>query len=118
MVKTAQIPWADSVEMRLDLVKIILVKIKKDKKLICMRVIQADEILEKIVQSKPVEYKNVIVEGDLDLSKLKKDEDGKFRIRSSIKIENSDILGIVNIENTAIPVSANFKSTKFEQNNN
>jgi len=34
------------------------------------RVVQAEEILKKIELGQPVEYDNVIVEGDLDLSRL------------------------------------------------
>ena len=34
------------------------------------RVVQAEEILKKIELGQPVEYDNVIVEGDLDLSGL------------------------------------------------
>ena len=35
-----------------------------------MRVVQAQEILDKIERGEPVEYDHVIVEGDLDLGKV------------------------------------------------
>lgn len=88
--------------------------------------IKADEILEKIEDGKPVEYENIIIFGDLDLSRLDLPE-GKNRkkiIESIIKIEYSVIKGdvffgraifskLVDFDGTVFTKAANFSDSLF-----
>ena len=79
------------------------------------RIIDAGEILKKIEQGQPVEYNNVIVKGDLDLSLLHNMERsaGRVSINSPIKIANSVILGHVVINKVALEDAIDFSGTKF-----
>ena len=96
------------------------------------RVVQAEEILKKIELGQPVEYDNVIVVGDLDLSGLNltkvpvkrthMDEthhvglpDYEIIVASPISITNSVIQGSVNLNGTAFQNATNFQGTKFEE---
>ena len=95
-----------------------------------MRVVKAEEILEKIELGEPVEYNNVIVEEDLDLSGLalpretvKLTEDMKILgiaeyevifIVSPIFIRNSIIKGSVNFNRIAFQNAIDFSGTRFE----
>jgi uncharacterized protein YjbI with pentapeptide repeats len=74
-------------------------------------VVQAMGIIAKIERSEPVNYNNVIIEGDLDISKfdLPKERD----ITSPIKITNSIIYGSVNLSNTILQELINFRNTEF-----
>ena len=79
------------------------------------RIIDAGEILKKIEQGQPVEYNNVIVKGDLDLSLLHNMERsaGRVSINSPIKIANSVILGHVVINKVALEDAIDFSGDKF-----
>lgn len=80
------------------------------------RVIPASEILAKIQKGEPVEYDNIIVEGNLDigtLNLLKSSE--KLLVTSKIKITNSSIDGITRFSKAIIIESINFHGTKFSQ---
>ena len=88
------------------------------------RVIDAGEILKKIEQGQPVEYNDVIVKGDLDLSlldfgdrKAGKDDirysAGRVEIDSPIRISNSVILNQVYLNKLIFKNPVNFQGTKF-----
>ncbi len=95
-----------------------------------MRVVEADEILKKIERGEPVEYDNVIVKGDLDLSKLdlQKAQTGppkfgpEFRVipkisqkfvKSRIGIRNSVIEGRVDSKKITFKDLVEFDKTCF-----
>ena len=93
------------------------------------RVVQAEEILKKIELGQPVEYQNVIVVGDLDLSGLDLPRVPAQRtymeinrglqyydivVTSPIRIINSIIEGSVNLKGTVFEKVTNFGGTKFE----
>jgi len=94
------------------------------------RIIEAEEILKKIELGQPVKYDNVIVEGDLDLSRLdlprataKLVSNEKFWgatdyevifVVSPIIIDNSIIKGSVNLKETAFQNTIDFSGTRFE----
>ena len=91
------------------------------------QVIPASAVLDKIEIGKPVDYNNVIIEGDLDLSQLNlqtinidrsKDEqdeknlsDKAFIVNSSINITYSWIKGNVSFDNSLFNRIINFKDT-------
>jgi len=79
----------------------------------------ASEILAKIEESKDVEYPNVTIRGDLDLSglDLPKDDDGRCIVDIPIKITNSKILGNVKFGNAVFQKLINFKGTDFSNAN-
>ena len=79
------------------------------------RIIDAGEILKKIEQGQPVEYNDVIVKGDLDLSRRGNMESsaGRVSINSPIKIANSVILGDVTIKKVVLEDAVDFNKTKF-----
>ncbi len=95
------------------------------------RVVQAEEILKKIELGQPVEYNNVIVEGDLDLSGLDLPRvaiermeiernhwgllDYELAVTSPIIIVNSVILGSVNLNGTFFQNITIFTSTSFRE---
>ena len=93
------------------------------------RVVQAEEILEKIELRLPVEYDNVTVVGDLNLTGLDLPKvpvqrfwletsmgipDYEILILSSIKITNSVIEGSINLDGAAFHDVALFNNTRFE----
>ncbi len=88
--------------------------------------IKAEEILEKIDDGKPVEYENIMIVGDLDLSRLDLPLDKSKRriINSIIKIEYSTIKGdvffdrstfaqLVDFDGTVFTKTANFSQSQF-----
>lgn len=88
--------------------------------------IKAEEILEKIEDGKPVEYENIMIFGDLDLSRLDLplDKDKRKIIKSIIKIEYSTIKGdvffdrsifisLVDFDGTIFTKTANFAQSQF-----
>ena len=88
------------------------------------RIIEAEEIIKKIEQGQPVEYKNVIVKGDLNLSRLDTGErkagketipnsDGRAEINSPIRISNSVILNQVYLHNLIFNGPVDFRGTTF-----
>lgn len=79
------------------------------------RIIDAGEIVKKIEMGQPVEYNNVIVKGDLDLSRRDNMERSADRvsINSQIKIVNSVILGDLDISGVALEDAVDFHGTKF-----
>jgi uncharacterized protein YjbI with pentapeptide repeats len=93
-------------------------------------VVQAKEILEKIELGQPVQYDNVIVRGDLDLSRLnltrvpvkRKEYETKslglhdygILVTSQIRIINSVVEGSVNLNGTILQDDTYFLGTKFE----
>ena len=97
-----------------------------------MRVIPAQEILDKIERGEPVEYDHVIVEGDLDLGKMElpRDEQEKphrlvqelsenVTIGSApVRINDSTIEGSVSSNNSIFINSINFKESCFNDDAN
>ncbi len=79
------------------------------------RIIDAGEILKKIEQGQPVEYNDVIVKGDLDLSRRGNMESsaGRVSINSPIQNANSVILGDVTIKKVVLEDAVDFNKTKF-----
>lgn len=77
--------------------------------------IKAEEVLEKIEEGKPVEYENIIIFGDLDLSRLDlpRDKDKRLVIRSVIKIEYSMIKGDVFFDRSTFSRLVDFDGTVF-----
>ncbi len=95
------------------------------------KVVQASEILAKIERGELVDYKDVIIEGDLNLSKLNlpRDNTGKFIVKSKINIIRSLVKGnmdfssvvfqkSVNFEYTNLSNGASFKRSEFGENVN
>ena len=95
------------------------------------KVVRAEEILEKIERGEPVEYENVIVEGDLDLDniglrleriKLHPDlispEFGAVEydakcVKSIIEIRDCDLKGSVNFAKAIFREVVDFTKTRF-----
>ncbi|MGB7571882.1 MAG: pentapeptide repeat-containing protein [Methanothrix sp.] len=93
------------------------------------RVVEAEEILKKIELGQPVEYDNVIVEGDLDLSGrdlpredigiIEDEEFGDVRyyeviVSTQISIRNSILNGTLNIIRADLENTTNFHGTIFK----
>ncbi len=93
------------------------------------RVVQAEEILKKIELGQPVEYDNVTVVGDINLSGLDLPKvpvqrswletsmglpDYEIPILSSINIANSVIEGSIDLNGTVFQNVALFNGTRFE----
>lgn len=92
-----------------------------------MRIVQAEEILQKIEMAQPVQYDNVIVAGDLNIGDLKlpkvkiksafyvgRGEQDLKLVASPITIANSIIHGPVNFKLTNFREILNFPNTRFE----
>jgi Pentapeptide repeats (9 copies) len=79
--------------------------------------IKAEEILEKIEDGKPVEYENIIIFGDLDLSRLDLPLDKSHRkiIKSIIKIEYSEIKGDVFFDRSIFSKLVDFDGSTFNK---
>jgi uncharacterized protein YjbI with pentapeptide repeats len=79
--------------------------------------IKAEEILEKIEDGKPVEYENVIIFGDLDLSRLDLafNKNNKKIIKSTIKIEYSVIKGDVFFDRSVFTKLVDFDGSTFNK---
>jgi len=79
--------------------------------------IKAEEILEKIEDGKPVEYENIIIFGDLDLSRLDLPLDKNHRkiIKSIIKIEYSEIKGDVFFDRSIFSKLVDFDGSMFNK---
>ncbi len=88
------------------------------------RIIEAKEIIEKIEQGQPVAYENVIVKGDLNLSRLDNRDGkagketiqysaGRAEIDSPIRISNSVILNQVYLNNLILKKPVDFHGTRF-----
>ena len=93
------------------------------------RIVPAEEILGKIERGEPVDYNNVIVVGDLNLSEVDLQTKHVERtyheikwlglaeevkvVNSSISITNSEIRGDVNFGNTIFQEAVNFEGTNF-----
>ena len=135
MVKAATVPLADSTkERRRFLVKVILYNVKIYKQLMWHRVVQAEEILAKIERGEPVEYENVVIEGDLNLNKVELPtehvERTKFEIEdlrlaeeaklvsSPIIIIKSEIQNAVYFGDVIFRDSVIFRGTKFRKDAN
>ena len=71
-------------------------------------IVSADDILRKIQMNEPIDYQGVIVEGNLDLSKLK-----ISIVSSPIKITDSQIKGAVLFNGILFQKALDFKGTKF-----
>jgi uncharacterized protein YjbI with pentapeptide repeats len=69
-----------------------------------------------IERGENVDYDGVTIKPELDIKKitLKEDEDGKLIVASLIKIINSNINGIVNLEDAIFKKSINFYGSKFD----
>ncbi len=92
-------------------------------------VVPAKEILEKIEKKESVEYHNITIDGDLDLSKLSLQtkpikrtsyDSGVLNLPkenkvvvSSIKINFSKIMGIINFKGVSFQNGVDFKATNF-----
>jgi len=94
-----------------------------------INVVQAKDILENISLGLPVEYDNVIVEGDLDLSELELPTvalerdwfelyigypDYEMLVYSPIRITNSIIKGFVNLNGANLQNDTDLRVTTFE----
>ena len=88
------------------------------------RIIDAGEIIEKIEQGQPVAYENVIVKGDLNLSRLDNRERkagkeniqysaGRAEIDSPLRISNSVILNQVYLNKLILKKPVDFHGTRF-----
>ena len=88
------------------------------------RMVDAGEILKKIELGQPVQYDNVVVTGDLDLSGLnahtlpaqrtaRKSSAGRTVVASPIRITDSVILNDVNFDNAILENVTDFQGTKF-----
>jgi len=135
VVKAATVPLADSTkERRRFLVKVIQYNVKIYGQLIWLRIIQAEEILTKIKRGEPVEYENVVIEGDLNLNKVELPtghvERTKFEtedlrlaeearlVSSHIIITKSEILNAVNFRDIIFQDVVIFNGTKFRREAN
>jgi len=93
-----------------------------------MRVVPAQEILDKIERGEPVEYDHVIVEGDLDLGRLElpkrhvnRTANEKYSglsenatlVSSIVRINASIINGNISLANAIISNSFNFRDSHF-----
>ncbi|MCK9441158.1 MAG: pentapeptide repeat-containing protein, partial [Methanothrix sp.] len=94
------------------------------------RVVPAEEILKKIEMGQPVEYDNVIIVGDLDVSALNLTKepvqrtyyetfyldllDYEMIVASPISITNSRIEGSVNLNGTILQNVTSFQNTTFD----
>jgi hypothetical protein len=76
-----------------------------------IKVIQAREIISKIEKGEPVDYSHVTIKGDLDTSKI--DLPSGTYISSSIKITDSVISGLFDLNNIILQKSTNFRGTEF-----
>ena len=95
-----------------------------------MRVVPAQEILDKIERGEPVEYDHVIVEGDLDLGRLELPDEhsnktimgdlfiaeNKPLVSSSIKISDAIINGHISFINTIFSNPVCFTASTFNGN--
>jgi hypothetical protein len=79
------------------------------------REVSAQEVLKKIQNSQPVDYDDVIIIGDIDLSQsdLPKDLNGKPQVKAPVKIKRSTIEGGVNFANSIISQEVDFAGTIF-----
>ena len=88
------------------------------------RMVDAGEILKKIELGQPVDYQNVIVAGDLDLSRpdarpmqvqrtAQKSSAGRPVVTSPVRITNSIILNDVNFHSAILENITDFQGTKF-----
>jgi uncharacterized protein YjbI with pentapeptide repeats len=92
------------------------------------RVVPASEILGKLQKGEPVEYYDVIIEGDLDLGKLDQpthkertelqkvfglSEEVKL-IKSPIRINESEIKGLLDFKNAVFKEKIEFMGSKFD----
>lgn len=96
------------------------------------RIIKAVDLMERIEMGAPIEYKNVIIEGDINLSSLqlfsKKKERSEFEqeivylsdevklIESPISIMDSEIRGLVYANNIFFNQSITLNGCLFDQN--
>jgi uncharacterized protein YjbI with pentapeptide repeats len=79
-----------------------------------LKEILASEILDKIQKGEPLEYDNVIIKGNLDVSKLNLPKgNGKFLVTSRIKITNLRIEGSVIFGDTIFKEAINFEGVTF-----
>jgi len=76
-------------------------------------IIRAEAVLDKIEKNEPVEYENVNLIGDLDLSKMSSQTPGI--VPSSIKFKNSEIYGIIIFNNTLLEKKVTFEKTVFHE---
>ncbi len=75
------------------------------------RAINASQVLAQIEMGKPVNFSDVIIQGNLDLSQL--NLPAAKVISSPIKVENSLIYGAVNFSDAILDEQTSFKRTKF-----
>jgi len=77
--------------------------------------VKAEEILKKIERSEPIDYDHVNVVGDLNLSNsvLSKDQNGKIRVNSKVKIAHSTIEGSINFADSIVSSTIDFTGTAF-----
>lgn len=75
------------------------------------QIVSSKNILEEINKSKPIDYRSVIIDGNLNLSNF--DSSGKKSIRSTITIVNCVIKGNVYFNKTIFRMPVNFEKTRF-----
>jgi len=86
-----------------------------------LKEVSAKDILNKIRNGEPVEYDAVIIKGNLDSNDFhmgptsEEETMVKLRSASSIKIENSKILGFVRFQNIVFQGPISFKNSEFDE---
>jgi uncharacterized protein YjbI with pentapeptide repeats len=76
-----------------------------------LRVVQASEINDKVEKGEPIDYSNVKIDGDLNLSGLKSHIAG--HIAFPIRIADSVISNSIELNNVILDEPVNFKRTRF-----
>ncbi len=77
-----------------------------------MRIIQANDIIAKVGQGEPINYSDVVINGDLNLSGS--DIFGLRHITSPIRIRNSVLLGSINFDHAAMQEMVSIESTRCD----
>jgi len=86
-----------------------------------LKEVSAKEILNKIKNGEPVEYDAVIIKGNLDSNDFhigpnnEEETMVELRVESSIKIENSKILGFVRFQRIVFQGPISFKNSEFDE---
>lgn len=78
-----------------------------------LEIIEAEEIMAKIVNGELIAYKKICINGDIDIDQFRSDNDESFIIKSPIKIINSKIKGRINFSRTILKEQVNLSNTQF-----
>jgi uncharacterized protein YjbI with pentapeptide repeats len=81
-----------------------------------LKEVSVDSILRNLQEGKPIDYDHVLINGNLDISKLDlARENGKLLIKSEIKITKSQINGIINFSEAIFLERINFEESAFAE---